>query len=65
MRAARRFADEHHMAMAFDVMLKDRDAIRLYENAGCQQLGTIVHEHSSGKTEPAAVYLVPHNPLPD
>ncbi len=64
LRAARRFADEHHLAMAFDVMLKDRDAIRLYENAGCQRLGTIVHEHSGGKTQPAAVYLVPHNPLP-
>jgi hypothetical protein len=49
--------------MAFDVMLKDRDAIRLYEAIGCQRLGTITHEHGDGQFEPAAVYGAPTQPL--
>jgi GNAT superfamily N-acetyltransferase len=63
MRAATSFARAHHLAMAFDVMLKDRDAIRLYEAIGCQRLGTIIHEHSDGQSEPAAVYAAPIPPL--
>lgn len=65
MGAARRFADEHHLAIAFDVMLKDRDAIRLYEKLGYQRLGAIVHEHSGGKAEEAAVYYLPDGPAVD
>lgn len=53
------FASGRELALAFDVMLKDRDAIRLYERLGCQLLGTIVHEHSDGQAEPAAVYVAP------
>ncbi|ANO13107.1 GNAT family N-acetyltransferase [Mycobacteroides abscessus] len=59
MRTARAFADEHDLMVAFDVMLKDRDAIRLYEKLGYQRLGTVVHEHSGGKAEEAAVYCLP------
>ncbi|BBZ56050.1 Acetyltransferase (GNAT) family [Mycobacteroides abscessus] len=61
MKAARAFADEHDLAVAFDVMLKDRDAIRLYEKLGYQRLGTVGHEHSGGKAEAAAVYFLPSN----
>lgn len=50
--------------IAFDVMLKDRRAIALYESLGCRRLGTITHRHSGGLTEPAAVYAGPDN-LPD
>jgi GNAT superfamily N-acetyltransferase len=63
MRAAHTFATGHQLAMAFDVMLKDRDAIRLYEAIGCQRLGTITHEHGDGQFEPAAVYGAPTQPL--
>lgn len=59
MQAVFAFATGHQLALAFDVMLKDRDAIRLYERLGCQLLGTIVHEHSDGQAEPAAVYVAP------
>jgi len=59
MGAAHRFAAEHRLAVALDVMLKDRSAIRLYEKLGYQLLGTIAHEHSDDKTEPAAVYSLP------
>ncbi|SHW12946.1 Uncharacterised protein [Mycobacteroides abscessus subsp. abscessus] len=65
MRAARAFADEHDLMVAFDVMLKDRDAIRLYEKLGYQRLGTVAHEHGGGKTEEAAVYCLPGNSLAD
>lgn len=59
MLAAHNYANEHDLSVAFDVMLKDHAAIRLYEAVGCQRLGTITHEHSDGLTEPAAVYLAP------
>jgi ribosomal protein S18 acetylase RimI-like enzyme len=49
--------------MAFDVMLKDQAAIRLYEATGCKRLGIIDHHHSDGKTEPAAVYVAPTNAI--
>lgn len=57
--AARTYAIEHDLAIAFDVMLKDADAIRLYEAIGCVRLGTIEHVHGDGKIEPAAVYVAP------
>jgi len=59
MLSAHAFASDHGFAMAFDVMVKDKDAIRLYEAFGCQRLGFITHEHSDGQTEPAAVYVAP------
>lgn len=63
MLAAHTFAGQHGLAMAFDVMLKDRDAIRLYEAVGCERLGVIPHEHGDGQTEPAAVYVAPREPF--
>jgi GNAT superfamily N-acetyltransferase len=62
-RAAHAYATERRLAMAFDVMLKDRQAIRLYEALGCQRLGIIDHEHGDGQTEPAAVYAAPAGSL--
>lgn len=63
MLAAHNYATSHGLAMAFDVMLKDQAAIQLYEAAGCEQLGTIEHHHSDGKTEPAVVYVAPAEPV--
>lgn len=51
-------AAEHRLDLAFDVMLKDSDAIRLYEARGCVRIGTLTHHHSDGATEPAAVYTM-------
>ena len=46
-------------AVAFDVMVKDQTAIRLYERLGARKLGEITHHHSDGLTEPAIAYVVP------
>lgn len=59
MRAAQTYAGRHGLTLVFDVMLKDRDAIRLYEGLGCTRLGTIEHRHGDGQVEPAAVYVAP------
>ncbi|MGV9675438.1 GNAT family N-acetyltransferase [Nocardia sp. NPDC003482] len=59
MAAAYNYATSRGLAIAFDVMLKDRDAIRLYEKMGCQRIGTVTHTHSDGQAEPAAVYVAP------
>ena len=56
-RAAFDHAHAHGNAVAFDVMAKDRAAIRLYERLGARRLGTTVHHHSDGLTEPAVVYV--------
>lgn len=64
MAAAQNFASTHGLAMAFDVMLKDHDAIRLYEALGCKRIGTIDHRHSDGRIEPAAVYVGPSDSPP-
>jgi ribosomal protein S18 acetylase RimI-like enzyme len=53
------FARGEGRAVAFDVMLKDRDAIRLYESLGCKLLGQITHHHSDGLEEPALVFVAP------
>lgn len=58
-RTVQEYGREHALALAFDVMLKDRVAIRLYEAAGCIQIGTIAHHHSEGQIEAAAVYVIP------
>ncbi len=52
-------ARHRQLAIAFDVMLKDHAAIRLYETLGCVRIGTITHAHSQGQAEPAAVYATP------
>lgn len=59
MLAAGAYAVSHRRPVAFDVMLKDAHAIKLYESLGCKRLGTITHHHSDGLTEPAAVYAAP------
>lgn len=63
MLAAHDFAGRQRLELAFDVMLKDRDAIRLYEAFGCQRLGVITHHHSDGQAERAAVYAAPREPF--
>lgn len=63
MLTAHNFASRHGLTMAFDVMLKDRDAVRLYEAFGCRRLGVITHRHGDGQTEPAAVYVAPREPF--
>lgn len=59
MQAIRDHANAHDLALAFDVMLKDQAAIRLYERLGCVRIGTTTHRHGDSNTEPAAVYCVP------
>lgn len=59
MRAAYEHATMLGKRLVFDVMLKDEQAIRLYEALGCTRLGFITHHHSDGLEEPAAVYVAP------
>ena len=58
MEAATTYAKARGLAIAFDVMLKDRAAIRLYERLGAQRIATLTHHYGDGLTEPAAVYVV-------
>jgi ribosomal protein S18 acetylase RimI-like enzyme len=58
MEAATTYAKARGLAIAFDVMLKDRAAIRLYERLGAQRIATLTHHYGDGLTEPAAVYAV-------
>lgn len=59
MEGAFEFARTHGLAIAFDVMLKDQAAIRLYERLGAQRIVSITHRYGDGLTEPAVVYTVP------
>lgn len=59
LRTIREYAVKHGLVLAFDVMLKDQSAIRLYEALGCIRIGTFDHVHSDGQHEPAAVYVAP------
>jgi GNAT superfamily N-acetyltransferase len=59
MAATAEYAALNSYSLAFDVMAKDKHAIRLYERAGCQRIGEILHEHSAGEREPAYVYVAP------
>lgn len=61
MEAAVDYARTRGLAIAFDVMLKDSAAIRLYERHGAQRVGDLTHHYGDGLTEPAAVYAVPDN----
>jgi GNAT superfamily N-acetyltransferase len=58
-----RTAADHARALnrsvAFDVMKKDRTAIRLYEQMGAIPIGDITHHHSDDLNEPAVVYIAP------
>ena len=50
------YARSLHRTVAFDVMNKDRAAIRLYERMGARRLAEITHHYGDGLTEPATVY---------
>ncbi|MFD6139090.1 GNAT family N-acetyltransferase [Promicromonospora sp. NPDC060271] len=52
------FARSRGLAVAFDVMLKDRAAIRLYERLGFAPIAEISHHYGDGNTEAAAVYAI-------
>jgi GNAT superfamily N-acetyltransferase len=58
MEAAVDFARSRGLAIAFDVMLKDRAAIRLYEHLGAERVADLTHHYGDGLTEPAAVYAM-------
>lgn len=62
MRAAAEHARSLNRSVAFDVMKKDRTAIRLYERMGAIPIGDITHHHSHGLNEPAVVYIMPRLP---
>lgn len=59
MEAAVDFARTRGFAIAFDVMIKDRAAIRLYERLGAQRIADLTHQYGDGLGEPAAIYVVP------
>lgn len=59
MEAAVDFARTRGLDIAFDVMRKDRAAIRLYERLGAVHIADLTHRYGDGLTEPAAVYAVP------
>jgi ribosomal protein S18 acetylase RimI-like enzyme len=59
MESAVRFARARGPAIAFDVMLKDRAAIRLYERLGARRVADLTHRYGDGLTEAATVYVVP------
>jgi GNAT superfamily N-acetyltransferase len=58
-RTAAEHARSLNRSVAFDVMKKDRAAIRLYERMGAIPIGAITHHHSDGLSEPAVVYIAP------
>jgi GNAT superfamily N-acetyltransferase len=62
MSAAQTYCIQHDRLMVFDVMEKDRTAIRLYEMLGCTRIGTIEHDAGDGTMHPAAVYVAPTEP---
>lgn len=58
MEAAFEFARTRGLDVAFDVMLKDQAAIRLYERLGAQRIANLTHQYGDGFTEPAAVFAI-------
>jgi GNAT superfamily N-acetyltransferase len=62
MSAASAYATHQGRVLVFDVMEKDKIAIRLYEMMGCTRIGTIQHDAGDGTTHAAAVYLAPAGP---
>jgi ribosomal protein S18 acetylase RimI-like enzyme len=58
MEAALDFARSQNLSVAFEVMLKDEAAIRLYERLGAERIATLTHAYGDGAGEPAAVYVV-------
>ena len=59
MSAAVDHARAHSLAVAFDVMLKDKAAIRLYERLGAKRIARALHHHGDEFLEPAAIYTMP------
>jgi len=57
--AAMRYTQSHGRRAVFDVMAKDRAAIRLYERVGCVRLGTTMHTFGDGQQVPAYCYAAP------
>lgn len=55
--AATKKANQLHRRVVFDVMEKDRAAIRMYERAGAQLLGTFNHCYGDALREPARAYV--------
>ncbi|GAA2227788.1 GNAT family N-acetyltransferase [Promicromonospora sukumoe] len=53
-----RCAQARQLAVAFDVMLKDRGAIRLYERLGARRISTITHRYGDGQSQIAAVFSI-------
>jgi GNAT superfamily N-acetyltransferase len=56
MKSAVNFAQAQGLAIAFDVMIKDRTAIRLYERLGAKRIAEVIHRYGEGLTEPAVIY---------
>jgi ribosomal protein S18 acetylase RimI-like enzyme len=57
--AALDYAREKRLRAVFDVMEKDRNAIRIYEQMGCVLLGHTSHQIAGGRTVPALCYAAP------
>lgn len=57
--AAFGYAADRGRRVVFDVMAKDRDAIRLYERLGCVRLGATSHRFGDGETTTAYCYAAP------
>jgi GNAT superfamily N-acetyltransferase len=58
METARDFARSNGFAIALDVVLKDRAAIRLYERLGAERISDINHRYGDGLTAAGAVYVI-------
>lgn len=58
MEAALDLAQERGLSVAFDVMLKDRAAIRLYERLGAKRIAEVAHRFGDDRAEPAAIYCI-------
>jgi GNAT superfamily N-acetyltransferase len=59
MAAAHAYATERGRLMVFDVMEKDKLAIRLYEMVGCTRIGTVQHDAGNGTLHPAVIFVAP------
>lgn len=58
METARDFARSRGLAIALDVVLKDRAAIRLYERLGAVRISDIDHRYGDGLTAAGVVYVL-------
>lgn len=58
-RAAMEYATDYGRRVVFDVMEKDRSAIRLYERLGCTNIGSVRHRFGDGQERAARCYVAP------